>query len=409
MASGSKAKKKQHYSELHDIPRANIGEIKKQIQLSWKHNQHRGAFVVVGEAGVGKSQVVAQIAKEENARICDIRTAHYGLVGAGIPTMNNAPEGHFNLVVPSVFPREGERAIMLFEEINQGLTHAISMFFSLIEDRRMFNYELPNDAIVIALMNPATAQYAVSTIENNAALRRRLKWVYAIDSFREWYKHADSDLFHMSDERCLGGPHPCHPGVLSFFKTFPKSLYDHKARDANRQYSCPATTQTVSLDAYVMERDNVDISGEFALVRFAASIGIHMATQLTEHLKDATTSIRADQVLLDYKGSKKAISKLLQKSEHEKITELNINVLTYLFGVQPDVKKVAFNLVDYLMDLPNELRSALLSQLQQVAEDNSAGDYLFSLMKGVQKHKKWVKIHTALDTSHMNVQGKLIK
>lgn len=78
--------KKLTYAEKYDIPRSTIAEVKEQILLSWKQKQHRGAICVVGEAGIGKSQIVAQIAEDEGASVYDIRTAHYGLVGTGIPS-----------------------------------------------------------------------------------------------------------------------------------------------------------------------------------------------------------------------------------------------------------------------------------------------------------------------------------
>ena len=404
MAKNKPQETKEHYATLYDIPRATIGEIREQIQLSWKYRQHRGAFIIVGEAGVGKSQIIGQLAKDEKARVYDVRTAHYGLVGAGIPSTKDAPEGFFDIVVPSVFPKPGEKAIMLFEEINQGLQHAISMFFSLVEDRRMFNYQLPNDALVVALMNPATAMYAVTQIENNAALRRRLKWLFAIESFHDWYHHAQTERFHETDIECLKESLPCHPQILSFLKIFPNNLYDKKAQQESRQYMCPATAQTVSLDAYILDMEKRPLTDTFATSRFAASIGEHMATQLVSFIKDNTTAIKVNEVLENYSKTQAAVKRLLEKSEHEKLTELNMNLLTYLFSVQPKIKKAASNFIDYLTDIPNEMRISVLTQLKKTAEENKAETYLFQLMKEIQSHgEKWTKIHTDLDTAQADI------
>jgi len=396
------------YAAKYDIPSLRISEIQEQIKLSWEQKQHRGAICVVGEAGIGKSQIVAQIAKDENASIYDIRTAHYGLVGTGIPSTRDAPEGYFDLLVPSVFPKQGEKAIMLFEEINQGLQHSIAMFFSLVEDRRMFNYVLPDEAIVVALMNPATAQYMVTQIENNAALRRRLKWFYAVESFKDWLNHASSSRFHESDVLALGEPRPCHPEVLNFVTQYPKMLYDKKAQQQNKQYMCPATVQTISLDVYLLEKAGKPINDDFALCRYAASIGMASAQQLVEHLKDNRTAVKAEDVLLNYEEKgQRPVRLLLEKSEHEKITELNLNVLTYLFSLQPEVTQAARNLVLYLADLPNELQVTVLSQLKKYAEENQAIPYLFELTSKVQEHEVWTKIHTQLDDSQIKIEQDL--
>jgi hypothetical protein len=272
----------------------------------------------------------------------------------------------------------------------------------------MFNYELPNDAVVIALMNPATAQYAVTSIENNAALRRRLKWVFAVDSFKDWYAHAKSPRFHETDEACLKQPKACHPNLLAFLKTFPTNLYDSRAQEQNKQYMCPATSQTVSLDMHILEKDGVPLSSDFAVLRYAASIGTTMATQLQEYIKDATVAVKADDVLENYKKkAQKAVVKLLEQSSHEKIAELNSNVLQYLFGVQPDAKVAASNLVDYMLDLSNDLRSAILNQLKPVAESNQALEYLFDVVRNMQRHKNWIDVHKQLDDAQTFVEAAL--
>jgi len=399
----------QHYCELNDIPRASVKQIKDQIKLSMDTQQHRGVPCIVGEAGIGKSQIVAQLAKASGAKVYDIRTAHYGLVGAGIPSTKNAPEGFFDVVVPSVFPKPGEKSIMLFEEINQGLPHAISMFFSLIEDRRMFNYVLPEDTTVIALMNPATAQYAVTAVEKNAALKRRLKWIFAIANFRDWLEHAKTPAFHDSDSVAFQGePKPCHPQVLSYVQIFNSNLYDTKARDQGKVYACPATWQTVSLDMYMMEKGGYDVTSPFALNRISASIGNTMGIHYLEFVKDHSTAVRADDVIEDYtKRAKKAVISLLESSQHEKINELNVNVLRYMFGVQPKAKKAAHNLVEYLLDLPNEMRSSVLNQLRTVSDENDANDYLFDIVRNLQRHKNWVDVHTQLDETQTLVEKAL--
>jgi hypothetical protein len=294
---------------------------------------------------------------------------------------------------------------MLFEEINQGLQHSIAMFFSLVEDRRMFNYFLPNEAIVVALMNPATAQYAVTQIENNAALRRRLKWFYAIESFRDWMKHAASERFHSSDRHCFKGEaKPCHSGVLDFIKQYPKNLYDKRAQGEGKQYMCPATVQTVSLDTYMLESAGRPVDDEFALCRYASSIGVHMATQLVEHLKDNRTAVRAEDIVLNYKKKgQKPVKLLLKKSQQEKITELNLNVLMYLFSIQPEPAVVAENIVGYISDLPNELRHALMMQFKPYADENNAAAYLRTLMRDLQQYRAWTDAHCEMHESLTSV------
>ncbi len=364
----------------------------------------------MSEAGTGKSQIVAQIAKENDATLYDIRTAHYGLVGAGIPSTKDAPPGYFDIVVPSVFPKPHEKSIMVFEELNHGLPHALAMFFSLIEDRRMFNYQLPDECIVVALMNPATAMYAVTQIEKNAALRRRLKWVYAIESFKEWMEHAATPEFHSTDTVCLGEALPCHPAVLDFIKNHGSLLYDKKAQQAGKQYICPATIQTISLEVRILEREKISLTGAFARTRYASSIGETVTTQFIEFLRDHSIQILPSDLFQDYKSVKKSVRQHVRKKENDKIVDLSHNCLTYMFGTQPPVKKTAKNLLQFLKDLPNELRNPLMSGLKKASDDAGAGDYLYELMKELQEPKNvkdWLAVHSKIETGLESVTGKL--
>jgi hypothetical protein len=405
--NGNEEESRVDYYEQYDIPRATIGEIKEQMLLSLKMKQHRGVWCIVGDAGMGKSQIVHQVAEESGRVVCDIRTAHFGLMGAGIPSVKDAKsKDHFKIKLPEIFPKEGEKAIVFFDEINQGAQHAIALFFSVIEDRRMFNYFLPEDALVVAAMNPNTAQYAVTQIENNAALRRRLKWLYAIPSFKDWVKHAESDLFHAGDTAALGEAKPCHPGVLDYFTNKPDALDDYKARQENKQYTCPATLQTISVDAYLMEEENIPLYGDFAACRFSASIGVTAANSLAAYLKDNSVEVNPMDVLLRFKKVKKRVKRLAEdKALRQNFLSLNTNVITTLLTQCPDVDKVAPNFLDFLVVQMSDPIGGLMPQMKHVAKLNKTQDYLKKFMREIGQYDEWVEIHKRIDASHRSVDN----
>lgn len=407
MARKNGEESKIEYYELYDIPRATIGEIKEQLLMSLNTKQHRGVWCIVGDAGMGKSQIVHQIAAETKRIVCDIRTAHFGLMGAGIPSVKDAKSGdHFKIKLPEIFPSKGEKAIVFFDEINQGAQHAISMFFSIIEDRRLFNYFLPEDALVVAAMNPNTAQYAVTQIENNAALRRRLKWLYAIPSYKDWVKHASSTAFHSGDITALKEPKPCHPGILEFFKNKPTMLDDFKARNENKQYCCPATVQTISLDAYLLEESNIPLYSDFATCRFAASVGITTANQIAAFLKDNSVEVNPLDILLKFDKVKKRVTKLAEnKALRQNFMNLNTDVLTTLLTECPDIKKVAPNFLQFLVIQMNDPIAGLMPQMKAVAKQNKTQDYLKAFMREIGQFDEWVEIHKRIDASHRAVDN----
>jgi len=408
MSTGTNEKEKAQmsYTELYDIPSGSIADIKEQLRFSMRHKAFRGVWCIVGEAGMGKSQIVHQLAEEEEARVCDIRTAHFGLMGTGIPSVKDAKGvDFFKIKLPEVFPAEGEKAIVMFDEINQGQQHAISMFFSMIEDRQMFNYFLPESALVVAMMNPNTAQYTVTQIENNAALRRRLKFIFAVPTTRSFLDHAATDLFHSTevDINALGGRKPCHPDILEFFENKAEMIDDKKAREQNKQYTCPATIQTISLDAYLMENSGMNLGGTFASVRFAASIGETATNQLSAFLRDRSTAISPEDVLRNYGKVRKKVATLVKNTNQEALMDLNMNVLEILFAKQFEVDEVAENFVRFIDTQPPENVGAIMNSMKRVAQSNNAEEYLKTLMRKMYTFDEWVAAHKKLDKSHRAV------
>jgi hypothetical protein len=399
----------QKYADLYGIPRATIDEIEKQILLTWKYNQHRGAILIIGDAGVGKSQLCGQLSRKHGAKICDIRTAHWGLMSAGIPSVKNLEKGFFDILLPSVFPKQGEKAILVFDELNQGLPHAISMFFSLIEDRSMFNYKLPDDALVIGLMNPNTAQYAVTQIENNMALRRRLKMFYAIPSVSVWRTHAKTKEFHQTDIVSLGEARPCHPLLMKFCEKHPDMFYDFKSQQAQKQFSCPATLQTISLDMYLMEKEKISLASDFAHIRFAASVGLANAAQLITFLKEEDVSIDPRDILFKFSKVRDEVENLINSGRQEILHEAIQSTLLLIFSDQPPVEEIAHNFVDFLKTLTADMAMGIFTQLNPIAQENNAKKYLQSLMMAMNKHPDWVSLHGRADGGMTNVDAKLKK
>lgn len=400
-------KNEEKYADLYSIPMTTIDEIKKQIILTWKNNQHRGAILIIGDAGVGKSQLCGQLSREYGATICDIRTAHWGLMSAGIPSVKYQEKGFFDIVLPSVFPKPGEKAILVFDELNQGLPHAISMFFSLIEDRRMFNYVLPDDCLVVGLMNPNTAQYAVTQIENNMALRRRLKMFYAIPSYGIWLQHARTPEFHQTDLPSLGKAVSCHPLLLRFLEKHQGLFYDFNAQKAQKQFSCPATLQTISLDMYLMEKENIPLHSDFARIRFAASIGPPAAQQLLSFLKEEDISLDPRDVLFKFEKIEQDILDLLNSGRQEVLHETAQGVLLMLFADQPSVDKVASNFVMFLKTLTPDMTMSVFTSMNSVAQENNAQKYRLSLMKAMGDHPDWQELHSRIDAGQKRMDAGL--
>jgi hypothetical protein len=112
-----------------------------------------------GQPGVGKSEMIRQLAEENGAALVDIRLSQYDSVDLrGIPTVD---EGLTVWNVPSTLPFKGNhrfsedaKVIVLFlDEINSASPAVAAVAYQLINDRRVGEHQLMDSVIIIAAGN----------------------------------------------------------------------------------------------------------------------------------------------------------------------------------------------------------------------------------------------------------------
>jgi hypothetical protein len=396
MAENNSKSVNQEYAELYDVPRMTIGEIKEEIKLNYNMRLFRGIYCIVGEAGLGKSQVVHQVARELKARVCDIRTAQFGLLSAGVPSIRDAEEGFFRIKVPTGLPRKGERCILAFDEINQGAQHAIAMFYSLAEDRFLYDYELSDDCLIVAMMNPSTGSYVVNQIENNAALRRRLRFVYAIYSPDEWLQHARTREFHYSDRTSPVIPEnglSCHEHVRSFIATAPTMLYDEQNKKNNRPFACPATWQTISLDCYALESADISLQSSRALSRFGSSLNLTMASQFQAFIEDNNVILSPVEFLTDTKHFMRKFQQLEDLGKQPRLVEFVYNLLNYMFDVEYDIDKAYPAIFTFFETCAAEYAALFTDNITPTANQYGKPTYRANLINSFVKDKDRFRAH----------------
>jgi hypothetical protein len=384
-----------------------LNEALWQIEFSLVHGQTRGVWCLISEAGEGKSQGIHGIARKHGYRVVDVRTAQLTHIGAGVPQRADE-DNHFKIAVPDDFPRQGEKCIMLFDEFNQGQPHAIALVFKMLEDRGLYGYKLPDDCLVIIAMNPSTAGYNVTKIEGNHAINRRIKKVYVNNEFAAWKKHAQTLDFHYSD----GMEKPCHPTVVRYLSTAPNMLYTTKDRDGNKQFACPATWQTVSLDLYLLEKSNVPFTDERVLNRLAASINTVNAAQFVEYIRNNEMRISPDEILYKYKKTSQLRERVLElkKEAGGSYPQLVETVAIYIFTDRPKPEDVATQLSLFWYDMPEELAQAFYQQLAAAAKDGTGAatkdnlTYMKQLTQALQSTTHWDEINNRINEAHDNFE-----
>ena len=393
---------KEAYWEKHGIPPITLKSFGEQLRMTMELKQRRGVICGISEAGEGKSQIVHSIAEEFEYRVVDIRTAQYSLIGTGVPQRADPETGLFDIALPSSFPKPGEKCVILFDEINQGQAHAIAMFFQLLEDRRLYSYELDDDVIIVALMNPSAGGYVVTKLESNPAMNRRIQKFWLRNNYMDWVEYAKTPAFHKTD----GLEKPCHPWILRFLETDNGALYASADRNNGKQFACPATWQTVSLSMYNAQRMKWELTDMRTEERIAASINPVMAHSLVEYIRNNAVRINPREVLSGYKKGSDLRKRILQLKDAPGGDYLDLAQAcqNYIFSEKPKVEEIAPQWALFWADMPVEAAQANFGFLRAAAnlgQDKDGGniDYLKALTEKLQERPEYIAMLDNIEAS----------
>ena len=115
---------------------------------------HHTPVMMWGPPGVGKSQMVGEVAAKHGVPVIDIRLSQMEPSDLrGIPFR---VEDHVDWAIPSILPdakRHGERGILFLDEITSAPPSVSAAAYQLILDRRLGAYEVPNGWAIFAAGN----------------------------------------------------------------------------------------------------------------------------------------------------------------------------------------------------------------------------------------------------------------
>jgi len=182
------------------------------------------AAMLWGPPGLGKSDLVRQIAAEMKKQFTDVRLSLLNPVdlrGLPVPmsTGEGQPPSYTTWLPPHFLPREGTRGILFLDEINLAVPTVQAAAYQLILDRKLGEYVLPDGWAVIAAGN--RAQDRSNVFEMSAALKNRFIHVKVEQDFDCWKRWALE--------------HDVHPSILGYLSYQSMDLLrmpDNPAQDA---------------------------------------------------------------------------------------------------------------------------------------------------------------------------------
>lgn len=212
-----------------------------------------------GPPGVGKSDLVRQIADELKYNLIDFRAVLRDPVDLrGIPTVDEKTQST-KWLVPNELPnekRDGKHGIFFMDELNAANAQVQAACFGLVLDRKLGDYTLPKGWVIIAAGNRQSDRSAAQRMPRALANR-----------FAHIDVDADADVW-INDY----GLNNCSEILVSFIRFRKGLIHDMDSGDDERTFPSPRAWAQV--DKYIDAPDNIRFT------MFKGLVGNGPATEL---------------------------------------------------------------------------------------------------------------------------------
>ncbi|MCT4375686.1 AAA family ATPase [Leuconostoc suionicum] len=263
---------------------------------------------IVGEAGIGKSALVAEVAKKLDAKLFTtvVSLSEKGDLAIPIPPLNETSFlqtknygqladikfGYTHTLIQIIEQAEIEpdRTIIWFlDEFNRGSQAVQGELMNLVLQRQINDLVLPDNVKLILAENPddsmqgfENAEYAVQT--SDAAIKDRTTRLVMTVSVRDWLQWAASGKKR---------PH-IHDLVRQFVAENAQLLYP-KNRDIDLNPT-PRAWQRVSDNLFQLQKLAKEQQDELLFDIVAGDLGDNCATQFVTFVQEKITSLTAEDV-----------------------------------------------------------------------------------------------------------------
>jgi hypothetical protein len=226
-----------------------------------------------GPPGIGKSDIVAQItAGLSNSHLIDIRLSLWEPTDIkGIPYFD-ANQGKMVWGAPAELPDEAMAAkydhiVLFLDEMNSAAPAVQAAAYQLILNRRVGQYRLPNNVIIVAAGN-READKGV-TYRMPAPLANRFVHLEMAVNFDDWFSWAVNNKIHQD--------------VVGYLQFAKQDLYDFDPKSASRSFATPRSWSFVSelLDEQLDDGTTTDL--------VAGAVGEGLAVKFMAHRKIASS------------------------------------------------------------------------------------------------------------------------
>jgi len=337
------------------------------------------SILIRGPHGIGKSELIATIAKNKGLPVIDVRasTMSEGDV-VGFPNLDAIKKfGVATFALPSWYVAACKKPAVLFlDELNRGLIGVLNGMLQIVLDRKLGSdvtgmpVPLHKDTIVIAAVNWG-ADYTIT--EMDPALLSRFWIADFMPSDQDWILWAQS----------VGNIDPL---IIDFIKMHPQHLREKKAVDPNRV--SPNQRAWAMLDSVIKHNGvklyepetytSITMDSLYSIA--TGFVGFETAAAFQSFVKNYSKILTAQDVLDDWSSTKQKISYL----SAERILDLCSKIKD--FAEKNDISSdQCKNLIEFHNSLSGEQNFHLFKIMMSLPKEREASiePYISAVSLGI--------------------------
>ncbi len=227
-----------------------------------------------GSPGIGKSQIVKQVANEMKLKVEDIRAVLLDPVDLrGLPYLK---DGKASWAIPEFLPTEGE-GVLFLDELNAAPPLVQAACYQLVLDRKLGNYEVPEGWAVIGAGNNESDKAIVHRM--STALSNRFTHIEFDIDLNDWVSWALNNKIMIE--------------IVGFLRFRPELLHDFDPKKNEKAFPSPRAWEFVS--KILSANPSKEI--EYELLK--GTIGEGAAGELIAFLQIFRTLPNPDTILLN--------------------------------------------------------------------------------------------------------------
>ncbi len=391
-----------------------ISSVKHALDMLWGMEK-KITLCLMGDTGVGKTPIIAQWVKEKGGYLQTLNLGHVNSDDLSM-SMFNGDGSRYHFVKPEWIHKlneEAERcglAVFFLDEWNRGDKNVVNSMFTLPDERRIQDFELHPNVLIVAAMNPSDGTYLVNQAERDPAIRKRLNFVFVTPDLAGWLD--------------WGAANGIDDVVLKFVRAQSNLFYDVAARDAGKVFSCPANWEKVSNLVKSARKIKGGLTSSILEVLVAGQVGYVAAKKFCEYVRDHNTLIQPEEILVGYlNGGRQRVANLLGckivDDKMEKIpganiradvlANLNEGLAITLFSDQPDLESISKNFVTYMTDIPLDMYVAFVSEnIKRYSATVEGGvAYAMAMSHYLGQDPRWVARTRAMHAHHAEIKANI--